>query len=290
MGLMGVCIANFLAPFVSRWMSFYYFYDESLRSVLENEKSSRKEVKELFSIVWYNAKKLGIASVGAYSAMRFSLFISGLYLSFKDISSFGLLIQFSNIIVAVSTTFNATLIPQLTFFKVNNDTNGLIKHFAWTLNVYYFMFLSLSFLLILFGPCALRLIGSNANLPSTGIVSLYLFVLFLENNHGLFASFITIGNSVPYTNVALISGTLVCVGDFLVLQYTHLGLLGLVLVQGMVQLAYNNWYWPRWVCRETNITIIQFVYIGLQESYTKIQNYFNKTIERLPRKSGLIDL
>lgn len=273
-GLIGLCIANFVSPFLYRWMSYRYFYDKDIKRALSAEISTTSEIRELFWIIWYNAKKLGIVSVGAYTALKFSLFIAGLYLSLTDVSAYGLLMQLANIIVMVSTTFNSALIPQLTAYRVNNDKAGLIKYFAWTLNIYYVLFIGMSACLVIAGPWLLQLIEANAGLPSTAVVLLYLFVLFLENNHGLFAGFITCSNSVPYTKVAIISGSLICIGDILVLHFTDLGLLGLVLVQGIVQLAYNNWYWPYLVCRSLNLSIFNLVKIGSYESYIRLRKIF----------------
>lgn len=287
-GLIGLCIANLVSPFLSRWMSYRYFYDKDMEIALSAEDSTTSEMKELFWIIWHNAKKVGIASVGAYTALKFCLFISGLYLSLAEVSAFGLLMQLANVIVVLSTTFNSALIPQLTAYRVNNDKTDLIKCFAWTLNVSYFLFIVLSVCLVIAGPWVLQLIGSNASLPSTAIVLLYLFVLFLENNHGLFAGFITISNSVPYTKVAIISGTLICIGDFLVLHYTSLGLLGLVIVQGIVQLAYNNWYWPYLVCKSLNLSIFDLVKIGCYESYFRLRQFY-KNHKINSKGNGCID-
>ena len=271
-GLLGVCIANLISPFVSRWMSYRYFYDDTIREVLSKEKSSKEEVWNLFLIIWYNAKKMGIATVATYAAMKFNLFIAGLYLTLEDISSFGLLMQLTNIIAMVSITLISALLPELTSYRVNNDQSLLLKKFAWTLNVFQVSFISLSTGLIVLGPTLLGWIGSNACLPSNLIVILYLLILFLENNHGLFATFITISNSVPYTKVAVISGTLICIGDYLVLQFTSFGLLGIVLVQGIVQLAYNNWYWPYIVCRDLNLSYMALSIIGCRESIKRIKD------------------
>lgn len=277
-GLLGVCIANLISPFISRWISYRCFYDAQIKEALSGEKSSGEEVRNLFHILWYNAKKLGITTVGTYAALKFSLFISGLYLTMEDVSSFGLLMQLANYIVMISTTFNSTLIPELTSYKVNNNQDGLIKRFSWALNVFQVSFICLSAGLVLLGPALLHLIGSNADLPSRLIVVLYLLILFLENNHSLFATFITVGNSVPFAKVSIISGTLICIGDFLILKYTGLGLLGLVLVQGIVQLAYNNWYWPYKVCKDLNLSYITLSVIGQKESLEKVRDFKAKIL------------
>ena len=79
------------------------------------------------------------------------------------------------------------------------------------------------------------------------------------------------GNSVPYYKAGLISGFFVCLGDVLILQFTGIRLLGLVLVQGFVQVVYQNWYWPRWVCKEFGVSFPFMVKLGFIESFNKFK-------------------
>lgn len=275
-GLIGLCIANLISPFVSRWLSYYYFYDNKLVRFLSLEKSTSQEIRELFVKIWYNAKRLGITTIGGYAVLKFCLFIAGLYLTMTEVSSLGLMMQLVNVITAVSTTFFITLIPRMTSYKVGKEYNKLISLFSWAMNVFYIIYISLSIFILAFGPILLSMIGSNATLPVTTVTICYLLVTFLEQNHGLYAAVITMGNSVPYFKAGIISGFFVCIGDILVLQFTNTRLLGLVLVQGLVQLVYQNWYWPRWVCKELNISFCLIVKNGFEESFNRISNCLRK--------------
>lgn len=69
---------------------------------------------------------------------------------------------------------------------------------------------------------------------------------------------------------SLIVGTIICIGSFLVLKYTSLGILGLILVQGITQLCYSNWKWPYEVCREFHISFLHFLAIGLHQVIIRI--------------------
>ncbi len=273
LGLLGLCIANLLSPFVSRFLFYKYFYDEEIKKGLRSNKSTKGELKELFYVVFYNAKKLGINFVGAYAITKFGMFIAGLYLSLSEISSYGLMLQLVAIISGVSGTFYTSMFPYLTSLVLNKDFKRLLLDFSWTMNVFYLIFVGCSICLILLGPICLDIIGSNAKLPSFLIMVLFLFITFLEQNHSLFATQITAGNKVPFVKAGLLSGFFICLGDFLVLHFTSLGLLGIVLVQGCVQICYNNWFWPRYVCRELGVSFCQFVFIGCRESLKKIILY-----------------
>ena len=269
-GLLGVCIANLISPFVNRWLCYHYFYDNDLKIKLSQYISEKDEIKQLFSVIWYNAKKLGINFLGAYAITKFSMFVAGIYLSAADVSSYGLMIQVVTIATGVSTAFFTSYVPKISSLRVSGNRNNLIKTFAFSMDTFYLLFIICSFLIVLAGPTALKIIGSNATLPTDLILITFLLITLLENNHANFATYITTGNDVPFVTAALLSGFFICLLDFVVLQFTTLGLLGIVLVQGLVQLCYNNWYWPRSVCKDMGISYFSLLLIGFSETTIRL--------------------
>jgi O-antigen/teichoic acid export membrane protein len=277
-GLISVTIANLVSPFVSRYMSYRYFFDDELKKKISEQNYTSEEVKETFSVVWYNAKKLGINYVGSYAILKFSLFIAGLFLSLSEVASLGLMMQITSIIVAVSATFYTTFNSKLSFYRVKGDNQGFKKIFGFSLVIHLIVFLSCSLLLIFVGPFLLELIGSKAVLPSTLVLSIYLLVNLLEGNHSLCASAIATSNKVPFVMPSIVTGLLICLFDYVVLQFTSLGLLGLVLVQGICQLAYNNWKWPKWICQDLNTNFYELLRIGMSEIKVKCVIYGKRFI------------
>lgn len=270
-GLIGVVLANFISPFLGRVLNHYFFYDRDMRLKLSKEKVTREEKGELFTIIWYNAKKLGVNFIGAYAITKFAMFIAGLYLSMDDIASYGLMTQLVSILTGVANVFFTTFIPSISNYKVLGENNKLIKNFARSQFVFVLIYVLGAIVIVLLGPCILDLIGSNAVLPANYILIFFLVITLLENNHSNFATVITISNKVPFVTAALLSGALICLFDFLTLQFTSLGMFGIVLVPGLVQLVYNNWYWPKYVLREYNYTLIDFFKAGFCESISTIK-------------------
>lgn len=275
-GLMSVCIANFVSPFVDRWMSYHYFYDKELKYKLAEAEVNTSDTREIFDAIWHNAKKLGVSSVCAYLTMRASMFFAGLYLTSSAIASYGLMTQFVNIITGVSGTLFASYIPKITSHIASNDRDGMVRSFSWAMNIYYLLFIAGSAVLVFAGPKVLSLIGSKAVLPETPMLIVFLIVILLENNHSNYCMLISMGNSVPFYKPGLFFAVTIAVLDFVVLKYTELGLWGIVLVQGLVQLSFNNWYWPRWVCKETNTHFAQFVLVGFEESWKKARRMMKR--------------
>ena len=266
MGLLGVVIANLLAPFIGRILSYRMFYDNDMKNHLANSQPSSAEQKKLFLIIWYNAKKLGIVFIGSYAINKIGMFFAGLYLNLAEIASYGLMIQLVTIISQLALTFNISEQPLFNAYRTEGRKKELLEKFALTMNVYYVIFIIASFALISIGPWALRLIGSNAILPTGLIVAIYCLVVLLEGNHGSFATFIVTENKIPFVESSLIAGAAICIGSFLSLKFTTLGILGLVLVQGICQLVYANWKWPYVVCRDFHISFPTFLSMGFKQS------------------------
>lgn len=277
-GLLGVCIANLLSPFLGRAMAHYYFYDKETRKQLSGIKVEREEEKEIFDAIWYNAKKTGINFIGTYCTRQFGMFISGLFLSSSVIASYGLMMQLVSILSTISSTMMNTYLPKIISFRISGDRENTVKTFSFTIVVYQLLFIIGAATILLLGPWALNLIRSNAVLPTLPILLLYLSVAFLEEHHSNYAIFITTGNVIPFVPAALISGAFICLGDFFVLKFTNLGLLGIVLVQCIVQLAYNNWRWPKWVLGEYHISLLNFQKTGFGELYKISKNLANKLV------------
>lgn len=264
-GLLGIVLANLISPFIGRTLSHHFFYNKERRDSLAKETVSKDEKAELFNIIWYNAKKLGINFIGAYAINKFAMFIAGLFLSMKDIASYGLMTQVVSILTGIANVIFSTFIPSINNYKVLGQNDKLINNFARSQVLFFFIYILGASLIVLLGPRVLDIIGSNAILPANYILISYLVIILLENNHSNFATVITASNKVPFVSASLISGGIICVLDFITLRFSSLGMMGIVLVPGIVQLSYNNWYWPRYVLKEYGYTFIDFFITGVRE-------------------------
>ncbi len=271
LGLLGVALANLIAPFVTRYISYYYFFSKELKLKINEFEINEKEKIELFNIIWYNARKLGLVFIGSYAINKLSMFLAGLYLSLNDIASYGLMTQLIGLIMTVSGTLFGIFQPRFSALRVEGNKESLIKEFAFSMNIFYILFIIGSLLLVILGPWALNFIGSNTTLPTIGVLVVYSIIVLLECNHSNFATFIITKNNIPFVESSLIAGFAIAIGSYFSLSYTSLGILGLVLVQGICQLVYSNWKWPYVVCKEFNISFYNFIKLGVAESTSKLK-------------------
>lgn len=267
-GLLGMVIANFLAPFVQRFYCYKVYYTNELK---ENIRGiiTKEEISESFQTIWYNAKKFGINMLGSYGINRMGFFLVGLYLPLSDAGSYGLLVQCGVVLSGVAAIMNNSYMPKFSGYRVTGQVKELTMLFSFTVLIFWLVMFLGSLVVVLCGTPLLNLIHSNTHIPSHWICTLYFLVLALEGNHSMFAGLITTKNEVPFVKAALLSGVAIVLLTFIGLHFFACTLLGVVLIQGVVQLVYNNWYWPNWVLKDLNVSLLQFVNSGL--AYIKVK-------------------
>lgn len=273
-GLLGVSVASLISAFSYRIISYNYFYDKAFLKIIKGIRVDLIKRKELFGNIWHNSRKLGLVLFSGYAINNLSMFLAGLYLDANAIASYGILRQLVGIILPISSTLFISYNPTFSSLRMTGNDSRLIKVFAFSMNVYYVLFILGTSFLIFFGQAILYSIGSQAFLPSVTIILIYGIMVLLEGNHSNFATFIVTNNKVPFLKSSIIAGVFVILGDFLILVYTDYGIMGLILVQGIVQLSYANWKWPLVVCQEFSLSFLNFLHIGFNESLKKFKSIY----------------
>lgn len=273
MGLIGVVLANVISPFISRFISYTYFFTKEMKRDVGSYYVSKEEKRELLQIIWHNSKKVGIVLIGSYAVSRIGFFLSGLYFTLQEAASYGLMLQLVGLILTLSGTLFKLYEPKFAALRIDKNETQLLKDFSFSINIYMALFVLGTLLLAFVGQYALTIIGSNALLPSTSILLIYSLVMFWEGNHSYFSTFIITKNDIPFVKSSLISGVIIATGSYLSLEYTTMGILGLVLVQGLSQVAYSYWKWPCVVCKEFRINYLSFLKLGMNETCCRVKRY-----------------
>lgn len=263
-GLFSIVIANFISPFIFRLYCHAKYFTKELVDNLD-EYISKAEINEMFSIIWFNAKKLGINFIGAYAINKSAMFIMGFYLPLNVIGSYGLLIQLTSIIQAIASTLFITYQPKFSSCRVTGDKENFKILLSLT-TITYFILMSIgSFFLFFFAPKLLELVDSKTLLPPLYIQIMYVIAITLEGNHSNFATLIVTNNTVPFVKAAITAGIAIIIITVLALQFSDLGLFGVVLTQFVVQLSYNNWKWPKWILNEFDLKILDILKYSYRE-------------------------
>jgi O-antigen/teichoic acid export membrane protein len=130
-------------------------------------------------------------------------------------------------------------------------------------------------LIALFGNTALSILNTNTRFIEPWLLLLLCLTILLDMHSSFHATIYTSTNHIPFLIPSIVSGALITILGFYVLPFY--GLLGILLVRFLIQLAFNNWYamflslkllnW-RW----TNY-LIDVPKLGIQYSISKAKEF-----------------
>jgi len=242
-GLLSMAISTFVSMIVIRVLLYRAFYT-----------AAREEIKKINNIttissnytitLWLSAWKLGVTSLGSFLILRANMFIASSFFGLKVAASYGLTVQVITILSSVSAMIFSLNLPKLNALQNVSDKVGLRLVFYRSLLITHTLYFLGAIFLIFLGIPLLEMISSNTRLVNTSILLLMLVMYQLELNHSMCATYLTTLNKVPFMYAALISGGVIVFSGLMLSNFTTIGILGLVFSQFLIQLAYNNWYWP----------------------------------------------
>lgn len=264
-GLLVIPLSNFIFPIVTRFFAKTSFFDTNIKNSLKEQKVTKDHIQEVYDTIWYNARKLGLVFLGSYAISRAGLFVSGFFMPLEDVASFGLLLQIFGLIIGVSTTYFNLFQPRLSYLRVVGSRKEVLNEFTRSLLIFYVLFFMGSFAVVVCAPTLLVVLKANVSLPETCIVIVYAIVMLLEHNHSCFAMLISSGNKVPFVKPSLLSGLSILIGITFWFTSVSSSMWGMIVVPGLVQLAYNNWKWPLEVFKEFEITGFEFYKILINQ-------------------------
>lgn len=270
-GLLGVVIANLIYPFLTRYLSYNYYFTSGLKHILSAYKVSISEKIALFKTLWYNSKKLGITTFSGYLTYGASTLLAGIYLSLEEVASYGLMIQLIGLIGGISGIMFTIYQSRFASLRISDNKELFRKEVAYTMFIFYLLFIVGTVLLVWGVPYAILLIGSKTMLPSTSILFVCAGFRLLDYNFWNLCQTVIAGNDFPFLKSCLLTGVGIALGCYISLAWFHLGLWGIVLSTGLFQSIYNNWYWPRIILKQMNTNSFRFI----KEGYCEIKGRFH---------------
>ncbi len=263
-GLIWLSLMYLVSGLLLRILSKVYFL-RLLGDDYQQDIEVRYNFKTIFSIIWPNAKKSGIVTIGAWLITRSTTLLCATYLGLEMTAQYGLSLQIMGIVGSFSSLLFNAYIPEIASSRVSHNAKRYNQIFSRAITIQWVVGLIGLLGVILLGPTVLSLIGSNSTLLPSSILVLLGIVLYLEWNHSTFATLITMSNTVPFVRASIYSGIGIIVSSLVMLNFTTMGILGLIISQGVVQLVYNNWRWPRWVFKENNSSVYKILKASINE-------------------------
>lgn len=205
--------------------------------------------KKVFKIVWPNAKRMGLVNLGSWFTNKASTLISSYYLGLEITGQLGVSIQLFTVVGNVANLLFNSYLPELASTRTNQNDARFKQLFARSIVVQWVLtfFGNASVIFIL--PFLLSLIHISTKLLPFEWLALMGIILFLEQNHSTFASLITLSNKIPFVKSSLVSGFAIITISMILVNLGY-GVGALIITQGLIQLSFNNWYWPYLVYKE----------------------------------------
>lgn len=264
--LHSIVLSDFISLAIQRYLARQGFYTPLIKEKLLSFTVSKQDIQSIYVILWYNAKKIGLTSFAGFLVSQLGLFFAGFYLSLEAVASYGLMCQLVMVISTLSSTLLTIHVSYFASCIVQHRYDELLKRFSALLLIFYVLFGIGTVFLISVIPIFLDYIHSKAFLPPIILVLVYSMIRLLESNHANFATILAANNKIPYMKAALFSGFSTLFGLLIVLKFTNWGLWGVVLVPGIVQGVYQNWKWPKVVCKEYEISYFRLCMLCLKKN------------------------
>lgn len=227
--------------------------------------TAQMSVREVLSVLWFNARKLGLVAIGRYLTTQGNILICSTFLTLEISASYGLTIQALQAMCSVSMIYLQAVVPSISAAKVTGQKEREQKHFATAMTIYWGFYICGSVALYFLANPLLKLIHANTTLLGGWLLVFAMVLFFLQYNQICFSLYIGMGNKVPYMKGEFFSGVAVVALAFVSAYFTPFGIVGILVVQFVAQACYNDWKWPLEACREIGMNPLQLAQLGLQQ-------------------------
>jgi len=280
-GLIAISLSLLVSGIILRLLSKRYF---DIMVGKDYELSSYDKCnypKKIFTQILPSSSRYGIVSIGVFLSTRAITLLCSYYLGLNATASYGLSMQLIDFMGSFSQLLFHSYSPLIVSSRIGNDKKRVLSLLSITVSFQLIVgFLGITGL-IFFNRLLLNLIGSNAVLLSRNMLLVLGGVLLFEWNSSIFVNFIMTSNSIPFAKSSIISGVLITLTTFILLRFTNMGLWSLIIGKAVIGFMYNYWYWPRFVCKDLNVTIIYLLRYGYQSLLKKAI----KIIKIAPKKA-----
>jgi len=256
-GIVGLAAANLAVSLVYRLQlgrRIGALAREHAESYAEAKREMRSRFLGTYHAIRHNAKGIGLVLVGNYIQTQGSILLLSAFLSLSTVASYGLTMQLISIVATVSAVPFNTYIPRMSSLRIAGETERLKDVYSLVTVFSYMTFLVGGAAVLLLGREVVGLVRSNTGLLTPMQTLVLLVFSFVLTNHQRSTNYISLGNRQPYVASYVVS-SLVSLALSAVLLWRGYGVWGVILVNLLVQSAYNGWKWPAEAMKDTSLTL-----------------------------------
>jgi len=249
-GLLALAIAQ-LAAFGSARIIATLFMRPIRRQIPSLTRDNARSIRLLRTIA-PNASRFGLASLSGFLITRSSVFAVTSFVGLTEGGAYAISLQLISAILQVSQLPAQFAMPRLVSFQSQGAKRAVRREAIQLSTLFVALFLLGVLALTFVAPPLFKMLGRNVILLPAPLLFFLGVVMLLEGLHSVNAFVLMTGNKVPFTRAAVLSAIAVVAGT-LFAGWCGWGIEGIIAVQGLVQLSYNNWRWPLMVLQDTRI-------------------------------------
>lgn len=265
-GIIAVAVAYLLNGFIYRYLCKTYIFSDKYIVEKFSEYGNhidKRELRNTFSAVWYNAKKDGIVSVSNFLTSQASTLVCSTFLSLKITGNYAIMNQIIGAISTLAGGIYSTCQPAMQATFVSKDMKES-RHLMSVSMVMFTLLFWAGMVCVYFFVVPITVILNRSFIIQPLLFFSMGFFYYLSARHKYYASYISNSNNIPYMHAFCVSGALgVLAMAFLIIIFKA-GIWGVVFGSAIAQLCYNNWKWPKVAYELMNTEFIQFNILGIK--------------------------
>ena len=189
--------------------------------------------------LWPTAWRTGIVTLGIYGTLNLGTLICSAFLGLKAAASYGLSMQLVLAAVAIAASFVAVKLPIIAQMHALGKTREIGSLVFPRMRWFWVVYIGLALFTIVFGERVINgWFHSKTPLLSTPLLIGLFIVTGLEGHHGVFRELAVTAHRNPFAVPVVVSGILIVRSSLLLVP--RIGLWGLILVSGMIQLLFQQ--------------------------------------------------
>lgn len=276
-GLLGVSVAYLLSGIALRLFSKIYFdrYEnigQHLRNVIVD--SMLKKCIDRIRTIWHNSSREGLVTLSNYLNSQANTLICSYMIGLSATGSYGVSLQIATLVSTVSSIPFATYQSKMQEYAISSDTESNMRLFSFGIISFISAYIIIASCSLLFVPI-IHVIKPSFTMD----INLYLLILlqiFLWAYYGLYCSFISSYNKLPYTRTLIVSSFATVLLSICLVKFSDLGVWGLV-VSPIIVSIYNVWKWPYVVKKDyLYTTYFQIMRFGTQSMVDVTKSFCSK--------------
>jgi O-antigen/teichoic acid export membrane protein len=191
-------------------------------------------------VLWPNAWRTAAVGLGAFMIFQANTLICSAFLDLRTTASYGLSLQAVTLLVGVSSIWVSARLPMINQLRAQGKVERILTMFRPRIVFALLTFGVGAAALLSLGRPLLELFHARTQLLPAALLGTLLLIQLLEMHHSLYGELVYSENVNPFVKPALISGGAIIILS--VLLTPRLGVWGMLLASGLVQLCFNNWW------------------------------------------------